>query len=177
DRDLFQAVDAHTAVVELRRDGPPGTIDAAGVEQRSGVTPAQIPDLIALRGDPSDGLPGAPGIGAKTAAELLSTYGSLEAVLAAASAGKGPDQSASAGGGAVRAPGGATRPDMRPRVAAALRDNSDLILAFKRIATLQRIEVQRPADRRTDFAGGSAMARELGMRRLAERLRGRGRRG
>jgi len=136
-----------------------------------------VPDFIALRGDPSDGLPGAPGIGAKTAAELLSTYGSLEAVLAAASAGKGPDQSASAGGGAVRAPGGATRPDMRPRVAAALRDNSDLILAFKRIATLQRIEVQRPADRRTDFAGGSAMARELGMRRLAERLRGRGRRG
>ena len=83
DRDLFQAVDARTAVLELRRVGPPGTIDAAGVEQRSGVAPSQIPDLIALRGDPSDGLPGAKGIGAKTAATLLTEHGTLEGVLAA----------------------------------------------------------------------------------------------
>ncbi len=83
DRDLFQAVDEHTAVIELRRDGPPATIDAAGVLARSGVRPDQIPDLIALRGDPSDGLPGARGVGAKTAAALLAEHGTLEGVLAA----------------------------------------------------------------------------------------------
>jgi DNA polymerase-1 len=49
DRDLFQTVDAHTRVVELRRDGPPGTIDAAGVEQRSGVTPTPPTDCRAPR--------------------------------------------------------------------------------------------------------------------------------
>ena len=83
DRDLYQAVDAATSVVELRRDGPPGIIDAAGVRERSGVEPAQIPDLIALRGDPSDGLPGARGVGAKTAATLLGEHGSLDGVLGA----------------------------------------------------------------------------------------------
>jgi 5'-3' exonuclease len=170
DRDLFGAVSERVAVVELRKGTQLVEVGPEQVRERYGVDPELVPDFIALRGDPSDGLPGAPGIGAKTAAELLSAYGSLEAVLAAASASGGPDQHARAGGGAVRASGGTARPGMRPRVAAALRDNSDLILAFKRIATLQRIDVQRPSDRPTDFAGGSAMARELGMRRLAQRL-------
>jgi DNA polymerase-1 len=149
DRDLFGAVSERVAVVELRKGTQLIEVGPEQVRERYGVDPELVPDFIALRGDPSDGLPGAPGIGAKTAAELLAGHGSLEAVLAAAS----------------RSPAA-----MRPRVAAALRDNSDLLLAFKRIATLQRIEVQRPADRPTDFAGGSEMARELGMRRLAERL-------
>jgi DNA polymerase-1 len=56
------------------------------VLERSGVRPDQIPDLIALRGDPSDGIPGARGIGAKTAAELLREHETLEGVLAAAAA-------------------------------------------------------------------------------------------
>jgi len=145
DRDLFQAVDAHTAVVELRRDGPPGTIDAAGVEQRSGVTPAQIPDLIALRGDPSDGLPGARGIGAKTAAALLREHRSLEGVLAAA------DQ-------------------LRPRIATALREQADELRAFRTIATLQDIPVTRPPDGSTDHSSGARAARALGMNALATRL-------
>jgi hypothetical protein len=59
---------------------------------------------------------------------------------------------------------------MRPRVAATLREHAELLLAFKEIATLQRIEVDSPADRTTDFAGGALLARELGMRRLSERL-------
>jgi hypothetical protein len=59
---------------------------------------------------------------------------------------------------------------MRPRVAATLREHAELLVAFKQIATLQRIEVSPPADRATDFAGGAALASELGMRRLAERL-------
>jgi 5'-3' exonuclease len=170
DRDLFGAVSERVAVVELRKGTQLIEVGPEQVRERYGVDPQLVPDFIALRGDPSDGLPGAPGIGAKTAAELLSAYGSLEAVLAAAGASDAPDQRARAGGHTGRAPGGTTRPAMRPRVAAALRDNSDLLLAFKRIATLQRIDVQRPADRPTDFAGGSVMARELGMRRLADRL-------
>ena len=59
---------------------------------------------------------------------------------------------------------------MRPRAAAALRENDELLRAFKQIATLQRIDVQAPPDAATDFAGGARHARELGMRRLAERL-------
>ena len=56
-----------------------------------------------------------------------------------------------------------------PRRCARTRE---LLRDFKRIATLQRIEVARPPDRATDFAGGARAARELGMRRLAERLEG-----
>jgi DNA polymerase-1 len=145
DRDLFQAVDAHTEVLELRGSALPGTIDAAGVRERSGVTPAQIPDLIALRGDPSDGLPGARGIGAKTAAALLQEHGTLEAVLAAA-------------------------PALRPRIAQALREQADELRAFRTIATLQDIAVTRPPDGATDHAAGALAARELGMGRLATRL-------
>ena len=63
-------------VSELARIGP------AEVRERYGVEPAQVPDFIALRGDPSDKMPGAKGIGPKTAAALLDQYGSLEAALA-----------------------------------------------------------------------------------------------
>ena len=63
-------------VSELARIGP------AEVRERYGVEPEQVPDLIALRGDPSDKLPGARGIGPKKAAELLAQYVSLEAALA-----------------------------------------------------------------------------------------------
>jgi 5'-3' exonuclease len=59
------------------------TIDAAEVRRRYGIAPAAVPDFIALRGDPSDRIPGAPGIGPKKAAEVLREHGSLEAALAA----------------------------------------------------------------------------------------------
>jgi DNA polymerase-1 len=161
DRDLFGAVGDRVAVVELRKGAEQAEIGPAQVRERYGVDPEQVPDLIALRGDPSDGLPGAPGIGAKTAAELLRAHGSLEAVLLAARASAGPAGSPAAAG---------ARGSMRPRTAAALLENEELLLAFKRIATLQRIDVQAPADHTTDFARGASVARELGMRRLAERL-------
>ncbi len=61
---------------EIARIGP------AEVRERYGVEPEQVPDLIALRGDPSDKLPGARGIGPKKAAELLDQFADLEAVLA-----------------------------------------------------------------------------------------------
>jgi 5'-3' exonuclease len=161
DRDLFGAVSDRVAVVELRKGAVDGEIGPAQVRERYGVDPELVPDFIALRGDPSDGLPGAPGIGAKTAADLLQAHGSLEGLLLAA--GASPDVGGA--GAAVRA-----TTVMRPRVAATLREHAELLLAFKEIATLQRIEVPPPADHATDFAGGAALASELGMRRLAERL-------
>ena len=64
-------------VSELRRIGP------AEVREQYGIEPAQVPDFIALRGDPSDKIPGARGVGAKTAATILGQYGSLEAAIEA----------------------------------------------------------------------------------------------
>jgi 5'-3' exonuclease len=160
DRDLFGAVGERVAVVEMLKGGKHGLIGPEEVRERYGVPPQLVPDFIALRGDPSDGLPGAPGIGAKTAAELLQVHGSLEATLLAAGAGTGAGASA-----AVRA-----STVMRPRIAAVLREHAELLARFKEIATLQRIDIERPEDRATDFAAGARAAGELGMRRLAERL-------
>ncbi len=152
DRDLFQAVDERTSIIELAKGRVAGEIGPAQVRERyHGVGPELVADLIALRGDPSDGLPGAPGIGVKTAAELLLRHGTLEGVLAAA---ESDDR------------------HVRPRATAALRENDELLRSFKEIATLVRMDVQRPPDRASDFAAGASAARELGMARLAERLEG-----
>ena len=62
---------------EISRIGP------AEVRERYGVEPKQVPDFIALRGDPSDRLPGAKGVGPKTAASVLAEYGTLESALEA----------------------------------------------------------------------------------------------
>jgi DNA polymerase-1 len=62
-------------VGEMRRVGP------AEVRERYGVDPVQVPDLIALRGDPSDRIPGAKGIGEKRAATILQTHGTLDAAI------------------------------------------------------------------------------------------------
>jgi DNA polymerase-1 len=59
---------------------------------------------------------------------------------------------------------------MRPRVAAALRDNADELRRFEQIARLVEVDVERPPDRATDYAGGAAAAKESGMARLAGRL-------
>jgi DNA polymerase-1 len=146
DRDMYQCASEQVSVVFLKQ-GSAGfdDVDPAEVEKRYGIEPALVPDFIALRGDPSDGLPGAPGIGAKTAADLLQRHGSLEGTLAAA------DQE-------------------RPRVAAALRENADELLAFRDIATLRTVDVELPADRETDLDAGAAAARRYGMNRLGERL-------
>ena len=53
-----------------------------GIEEKTGVTPAQYPEYAALRGDPSDNLPGVPGVGEKTAAKLINTYGGLDGIFA-----------------------------------------------------------------------------------------------
>jgi 5'-3' exonuclease len=158
DRDMFQMVGEHVKILELSRDRDPIEIGAAKVLERYGIPPELVTDFIALRGDPSDGLPGAPGIGAKTAAELLQRHGSLENVLAAAKEAEPPrvrrDETA-----------------MRPRTATALRENDELLRGFKQIATLVPIDdVGRPPDCPSNFAAGALKAREFGMKRLAERL-------
>jgi DNA polymerase-1 len=146
DRDMFQCAGERVSVL-LLKPGKVGyeIVGPAEVKHRYGILPDLVPDFIALRGDPSDGLPGAPGIGPKTAAELLDRHGSLEQAIARAI-------------------------HERPRVTAALTENADELRAFKEIATLRLIEIERPADRDTDLVGGAAAARQLGLNRLAERL-------
>jgi DNA polymerase I len=82
DRDAFQLVTEHVTILQPARGGP-ARIGPAEVRERYGVDPRQVPDFIALRGDPSDRIPGARGIGAKRGAELLARYGSLDAMLEA----------------------------------------------------------------------------------------------
>jgi DNA polymerase-1 len=84
DRDAFQLASETVTILqptrgvsEIARIGP------AEVRERYGVEPEQVPDFIALRGDPSDKLPGARGVGPKTAAQILGEYGSLEEALEA----------------------------------------------------------------------------------------------
>jgi 5'-3' exonuclease len=148
DRDMFQCAGDTVQVLYVRTGGKQGAelVDAAEVKRRYGVPPELVPDFIALRGDPSDGIPGAKGIGEKTAAELLQRHGSLEAALAQG----------------VR--------ETKKTVRAALCTQGDELRAFKEIATLQDIDVELPPDAPTDYAGAAKAARERGMERLAGRL-------
>ncbi len=84
DRDAYQLCSGHVTIVRpIKGVYETERVDPAGVVERYGVLPEQVPDLIALRGDPSDNIPGARGIGAKTAARLLKAHGDLDGVLAA----------------------------------------------------------------------------------------------
>ena len=84
DRDCFQLVeDPYIRVLYNRRGVSDYTLyDEAGIIERTGLEPARYPMLAALRGDPSDNLPGVPGVGEKTAAKLLHTYGDLPGIFA-----------------------------------------------------------------------------------------------
>jgi len=149
DRDMFQCVNDRCTVLFLRTGGRGAdVVDEAEVRRRYGVPPALVTDLIALRGDPSDGIPGGRGIGPKTAADLLQRHGSLE--------------------GAIAGWAGES-----PRVRAALHGQADELRDFKEVATLRTVAVELPPDRPTDRTGGAEAARELGMNRLAERLESR----
>ncbi len=157
DRDAYQLVSDRSTVLvpergtrELRRVGP------AEVRERYGVEPEQVPDFIALRGDPSDNLPGAAGIGAKTAATLLDRHGTLDALLEVAAT-----------------PAAARRAGLTPRQVGSLADPR--LLDFRRIATMDAdAPASLPADAALDTASAAAYAERLGAARLAERLRGRG---
>ena len=119
-------------VSELARIGP------AEVRERYGVDPEQVCDFIALRGDPSDKIPGARGIGEKTAATLLQTYPDLESMIAAG------------------------------RFAA----EAEKLRTYRHIATLDpTAPLPDVPDLEPDWAAGARAAEELGVERLASRLR------
>jgi 5'-3' exonuclease len=149
DRDMYQCAGERVTVLYVRTGGKgkgAEEVTAEEVKSRYGIEPELVPDFIALRGDPSDGLPGAKGVGPKTAAELLRRHGSLEAVL----------------DNAIR--------ERRPALRGALIEAANDLRAFKDIATLRDAGVDPPPDRETDWAGAAAAARGRGMNRLAERL-------
>jgi DNA polymerase-1 len=147
DRDMYQCAGENVTVLYVKTGGKGAEeVGPAEVRERYGIDPALVPDFIALRGDPSDGLPGAKGVGPKTAAELLRQHGSLEAILDSA----------------IR--------ERRPALRAALIEGREDLLAFKDIATLRDAGVKRPSAAPTDWMGAAAAARDRGMKKLAERL-------
>jgi DNA polymerase I len=138
DRDMFQLASERTTLLnpvrgvsEIARVGPDE------VRERYGVEPAQVPDFIALRGDPSDRIPGARGVGPKTAADLLGRYGTLEAALA------------------------------EGRFAA----EADALRLYRSVATMDRSAPLPPLpDQTPTWNRGAELAREWGLRRLADRM-------
>jgi 5'-3' exonuclease len=147
DRDMFQCASENVTVLYASTGGRgPDAVGPDEVRARYGIDPEQVPDFIALRGDPSDGIPGAKGIGEKTAAELLRRHGDLTAIL---------DDPLL---------------DSTPRIRGVLRDGREELLAYREMATLQDAGVSRPPDSPTDWKGASAAAAEHGMNRLSERL-------
>jgi DNA polymerase-1 len=146
DRDLFQCATENVHVLMQQARKGFTEMGPEEVRERYGIGPEQVPDFIALRGDPSDGLPGAKGIGAKTAAEILQRKGTLEHAIL----------------GAIRE---------KPSVRRALIEQAAELRSFKEIATLVEVEMDPVPDAPTDFEGGAKAAEALGMRRLAERLK------
>lgn len=119
DRDLFQLVDDdHPARVlyTARGVGKHDVVDAAWIRDKYAIEPSQYVDFAVMRGDASDGLPGVPGIGEKTAASLLATYGDLDGIEAAADD-----------------PGS----DLRPRVRQSLLDSRDYIQAARTVVAVR----------------------------------------
>jgi 5'-3' exonuclease len=148
DRDMYQSVNARVTVLMLQKGGaPPARVDPAEVQVRYGIRPEQVPDFIALRGDPSDGLPGAKGIGEKTARDLLQAYGTLEDVVSV--------------GAAKRTASAAVR---------ALPEQLELLRVFRDVATIRRLPVKRPADTPIDRASAVAAAKANKLNRLAARF-------
>ena len=147
DRDMFQCATDRVTVLLQRTggDGPGGGRRPTWCARSYGIDPEQVPDFIALRGDPSDGLPGAKGIGPKTAADLLRRKGDLEHVIL----------------GAIRE---------KPSVRRALIEQADELRVVQGHRDAARRPVERPPDAPTDYAGGRQGRRELGMGRLSKRL-------
>ncbi len=148
DRDMYQCVTDAVKVLYVKTGTGVEEVGREEVVRRYGVLPEQVPDFIALRGDPSDGLPGAKGIGEKTAASILQRCGTLESAIERA------------------------RTEPPTRSSRALSTQADELLTFKEIATLRQLDVERPPDNPLDRSGAAAAARGLGMNRLAERIEG-----
>jgi len=155
DKDLYQLVSPGIHLLNPGRGGPTGVepewVDESNAHEKFGIPPGQIPDYLALVGDSSDNVPGAPGIGPKTAVKLLKEYGNLNEILDHASDLSGK------------------------RARESLTENAEQVRLSRRLVTLQldvpvdldldRLKVQAPnrEDLRKLFV-------ELEFRRLAERF-------
>lgn len=139
DRDAFQLASPFVTILqpqkgvsEMARIGP------AEVRERYGVEPGQVADFIALRGDPSDKIPGAKGVGSKTAAVLLGGGATLESLLAAG----------------------------------RFESEAEALRTYRRVATLDpNVPLPPLPDREPDWLAAADAAAEVGLARLAERLR------
>ena len=152
DRDAFQLIDADNVIqVMATARGITDTklYDRAAVVERYGIPPELIPDYYGLKGDTSDNIPGVPGIGEKTASELIVQYGSLEGVLAAIDDIKGAKRKEN------------------------LRENAELARVSKSLATMQR-DLDVGVDVAAEFARNvdrSALRNELRRWELRDPLR------
>ena len=153
DRDMVQLVSERVRLHLATNGGMERwpLLDPAGVVERYGVTPRKYVGLAVLRGDPSDGIPGVPGIGEKTAARLLSEVESLDALM-----------------DAVRL--GGTVPGLTPRLAGVLEANAQEVSAMVEVATIRRDAPWAPheGDERTvEYApAAKAIAAAWGVERL-----------
>ncbi len=147
DRDLIQLVDDAAGIAVLytgRGVRRAHLLDEAAVVTEYGIRPQQYPDFAILRGDPSDGLPGVPGIGPKTAAALLQQFGDLAGILAATTQ--------------------ATGRTMTPRVRAALQDHRDYLRRAEQVVTVAEVPLpEGPTTLPTAPADPRALA-DLGRR-------------
>ena len=147
DKDMTQLVDAHTTLVNTMSRT---TLDADGVAEKFGVHPAQIIDYLALMGDSSDNIPGVPKVGPKTAAKWLTSYGSLDAIMAHAD-------------------------EVRGKVGESLREHLEMLPLSRELATIRRdIELESGPEALHVQAQDSERLRELytslGFTRLLEEL-------
>jgi DNA polymerase I len=150
DRDAYQLVsDRSTVLIPSKGGKPPERVDEAGVRERYGVSAAQVPELIALRGDPSDAIPGAKGIGAVSAAELLRRYDTLEGVIAHAA-------------------------ELTPRQRESVTTAADELRGYLQVATMRRdLQVPELPDSELDPERAATWAETRGLTQLARRIRGR----
>lgn len=152
DRDLVQLVADRVRVLLAVNGGMDRwpLLDPDGVRERFGVPAERYADLAVLRGDPSDGLPGVPSIGERTAAALIAAFGGLDGILAAAAA---PPQ----------------RP-MTPRLATLLTEHTASVRATERVVRIRR-DVDLPGYApEPDPAAAAALAQEWGVARQADEL-------
>jgi 5'-3' exonuclease len=156
DRDLLAvATDRVTVLYTGRGIGRMEVLDGAGVEAKYGVPAAHYADFAVLRGDPSDGLPGVPGVGEKTAAALVGRFGAVEDIVAAALA--GDDGFPAGAAGKVRAAA-----EYLSRAPGAVRGRTDV--------PLPDVDDALPAVPR-DAARLDALATQYGIQAPVERMR------
>jgi DNA polymerase I len=149
DKDMLQLVTDHVLVLNPVKDNL--VLDPAAVEQTLGVPPQRVIDVMALRGDSVDNIPGAPGIGDKGSVELIQQFGSLEAVLDRAEEVK------------------------RKTYRESLQNNRDNILLSRELVTIHcsvpvELELERMQTQEPDVAAARALFNELEFTTLLKEL-------